>query len=130
MPPEAEENGAHAQERKANCSLQHAKSQNAARMLIATGGHTVDYGTRGGEVGLLKKLDFHYSEENKNHYSEICILMHVNFLIITKNSGGLAAMHLIHDHGQKYAVFTCTTQCCPNSFLPKIKTGIWYSGSW
>ena len=29
MPPEAEENGAHAQEREDNCSLQHAKSENA-----------------------------------------------------------------------------------------------------
>ena len=64
MPPEAEENGAHAQERKANCSLQHAKSENAARMLIAAGGHTVDYGKRGKKV--LKKLDFHYSKRKKN----------------------------------------------------------------
>ena len=48
---------------------------------------TTEHG--GGEV--FKKLDFYYSEK-KNHYSEICILMHVDFLIITKNPGGLAAM--------------------------------------
>ena len=47
VPLEAEENGAHAQELEANCSRQHAKSQNVARKLIATGRHTVVYGTRG-----------------------------------------------------------------------------------
>ena len=47
VPTEAEENGTHGQEREANCSLQHAKSENAARMLIAAGGHTVVYGTQG-----------------------------------------------------------------------------------
>ena len=67
VPPEAEENGAHAQEWEANCSLQHAKSENAARMLIAAGGHTVVYGTRGG-VGLS------LFGERKNHHSEIVIL--------------------------------------------------------
>ena len=40
MPPEAEENGAHAQEREVNCSLQR-KISKRARMLIAAGGHTV-----------------------------------------------------------------------------------------
>ena len=40
VPPEAEENDAHAQEREANCSLQH-KIRKRARMLIVAGGHTV-----------------------------------------------------------------------------------------
>ena len=61
MPTKAEENGTHAQEREANCSLQHAKSENAARMLIAAGGHTVVYGTQWKKE--KKKSDFHYSEK-------------------------------------------------------------------
>ena len=72
VPPEAEENGAHAQEWEANCSLQHAKSENAARMLIAAGGHTVVYGTRGGGVGLS------LFGERENQHSEIVILMSIS----------------------------------------------------
>ena len=56
VPPEAEKNGAHAQEREANCSLQHAKSENAARMLIAAGGHSVvteHGGKKKGEKSLI-----------------------------------------------------------------------------
>ena len=95
MPLEAEENSAHAQELEANCSLQHAKSQNAARMLIATGRHTVVYGTRGKKrkkswifIILKKKIII------GNLFSN------VDFLIITKNSGGFAAMSmaLIYSH--------------------------------
>ena len=52
MPPEAEENGAHAQGREVNCSLQRmrcsAKSEKRARMLIAAGGHTVPSTEHGG----------------------------------------------------------------------------------
>ena len=40
MPPEAEESGAYAQGREANCSLQR-KITKRVRMLIAAGGHTV-----------------------------------------------------------------------------------------
>ena len=64
MPPEAEENGSYAQEREANCSLQHAKSEIAARMLIAAGGHTVVYGTQGDFYFIFFISDFHYSEKN------------------------------------------------------------------
>ena len=83
VPPEAEENGAQGQEREANCSLLHAKSENASRIMIAAGGHTVVYGTREEGGGEKKKSDFHYSEKKSsfgNFYSN------VHFLIITKNS--------------------------------------------
>ena len=58
--PEAEENGTHAQEREANCSMQ-CKITKLARMLITAGGHTVpstEHGKR-----KKKKMDFYYSEK-------------------------------------------------------------------
>ena len=61
-------------------------------MLIAAGGHTVpstEHGKKERRRKKKKKLDFHYSEKNEpfgNLYSNF------DFLIITKNSGGLAAM--------------------------------------
>ena len=54
-------------------------------MLIAAGGHTV----RNIGKKKRKKLDFHYAEKNEpfgNSNSNF------DFLILTKNSGGLAAM--------------------------------------
>ena len=92
VPPEAEENGAHAQERKANCSLQHAKITKRSTN-VDCGRWTYCQLRNTGGADIFKKLDFHYSEK-KNHYSEICILMNVDFLIITKNLGGLAAMRM------------------------------------
>ena len=85
MLPEAEENGAHAQQREANCSLQSKISE--------CGLLQVDIRYRLWNIGKKekkKKLDFRYSEKNKpfrNSYSNL------DFLIITTNLGGLAAMH-------------------------------------
>ena len=75
MPPEAEENGAHAQEREVNCILQR-KIRKRARMSIVAGGHTVP-STKHGERKRKekeKKLDFDYSGEKMNR-SEIHILI-------------------------------------------------------
>ena len=68
--PEAEENGAHAQEWEANCSLQ-CKIRKRARMLIAAGGHTV-YHLRNMER-KTKKVGFSLFEKKK--HSEIRILI-------------------------------------------------------
>ena len=90
MTPEAEENGAHAPEREANCRLQHAKSENTTRMLIAAGRHTVVYGTGGNKTNKQNRI---FIIQNKNS-SFGNLYSNVDFLIITKNSGGLAAMHI------------------------------------
>ena len=89
MPPKAEENGARAQEREANCSLQR-KLRKRARMLIVAGGHTVPSTKHG-------KLDFHYSEKNEPFGNSYC---NFDFLIITKNLGGLAAMLTVQSAAQ------------------------------
>ena len=89
MPPKAEENGVHAQEREANCSMQHAKSENAAQMLIAAGGHTVVYETQG-KIYIYFLSQIFIIREKKSSFGNLC--SNVDFLIITKNSGGLAAM--------------------------------------
>ena len=62
VPPEAEENGAHAQEREANCSLQ-CKIRKRAQILIVVGGHTVPSTKHGGKKKKKKEVDFHYSEK-------------------------------------------------------------------
>ena len=89
---EAEENGAHAQEQEANCSIQRKITKRAHAMLIAAGGHYILYRLRnmGGKKGE-KKLDFHYLEKNEPFGKKNSKL---DFLIIMKNLGGLAAMHL------------------------------------
>ena len=87
MPPEAEENGAHAQGRQANCSLQcmrcSTKSENAvnvdcSRMLIAADGHTVlsteHKKERKKKKEKKKKVGFSLFG-NKIHHSEICLLI-------------------------------------------------------
>ena len=86
LPPVAEENGAHAQEREANCGLQHVKIRKRST--------NVDCGRRTycrvWNTGRRKKLDFHYSEKKSSFGN---LYSNVDFLIITTNSGGLAAMH-------------------------------------
>ena len=64
-----------------------------ARMLIAAGGHTVVYGTGGGGIKIKRnQSDFHYSQKNSSFGN---LYSNVDFLIITKNSGGLAAMQQV-----------------------------------
>ena len=70
MPPEAEENGAHAQGREANCSLQRklrCSTKQRMRVNVDCGRQTycVIYGTQGGKKKKKrqeKKSDFQYSE--------------------------------------------------------------------
>ena len=92
LPPEAEENGAHAQEWEANCSMQHATSENAARMLIA-GRWTYCRlrNTRG--TSTPKKSQIFIIRKKKSSFGNL--YSNVDFLIITKNSGGLAAMQML-----------------------------------
>ena len=86
MPPEAEENGTHAQKWEVNCSLQRvrcsAKSRECAQMLIAAGGRTAST-EHGVGKKKKKKKDFHYSETNqlfRNSYSNF------DFLIISNSN--------------------------------------------
>ena len=74
MPPEAEENGAHAQE--ANCSLQlQRKIRKRARMWIVASGHTVPSTKHGKEK---KKVGFSLFGKKMNH-SEIHILILISY---------------------------------------------------
>ena len=88
MPPEAEENGTHEQE--VNCSLQRmrctTKSENA-RMLIVAGGCSVIYGSQGRKNTPKNRIFIIWK-----HSSFGNLHSNFDFLIIKKNSGGLAAM--------------------------------------
>ena len=89
MPPEAEENGTHAQGREVNCSLQRMRcstNQRTRTNFVVAGGRLRNTG--GGEE--KKKVRFSLFG-NKIDHSEIRILIYIS-KIITKNSGGLAAM--------------------------------------
>ena len=67
----------------------HAKSENAARMLIAAGGHTVViYGTWGEDK--TKKGQIFMIQKKKSSFGNL--YSNVDFLIITTNLGVLAAM--------------------------------------
>ena len=59
-------------------------------MLIAAGGR----GHRVKKKEEKKELDFHYSEIKNQLFGNVYSTF--DFLIITKNSGGLAAMSLTH----------------------------------
>ena len=61
-------------------------------MLIAAGRHTVVYGTRGGGGENKTKNRIFIIQAKKLSFGNL--YSNVDFLIITKHSGGLAAMHL------------------------------------
>ena len=74
MPPEAEENGAHAQELEVN-SMQR-KIRERARMLIAAGGRTVS--SMGHRVKKRREKVGFLLFGNKINYSEVCILISIS----------------------------------------------------
>ena len=92
MPPEAEENGTHTHEvREENCSLQRMRcstQSECTRMLIAAGGRTMS-STEHREK-KKKKVGFPLFENTNSSFGNS--FSNLDFLITTKNSGGLAAM--------------------------------------